>query len=114
MLSVEQNELLVRTGPGTAMGNLFRLYWIPFYPSDRLQPDGQPMRVKLLGEDLIVFRDSDGCIGLISNRCPHRGAPLMFGRNEAGGLRCVYHGWKFGVNGNVIETPTERESSRVK
>jgi phthalate 4,5-dioxygenase oxygenase subunit len=114
MLSAEQNELLVRTGPGTAMGQLIRRYWIPFYPADRLQPDGQPRRVKLLGEDLVVFRDSEGRIGLISNRCPHRGAPLMFGRNEGGGLRCVYHGWKFNVNGSVLETPTERDGSHVK
>jgi phthalate 4,5-dioxygenase oxygenase subunit len=114
MLSAEQNELLVRTGSATAMGELMRLYWMPFYPGDRLERDGQPRRVRLLGEDLIVFRDSEGRPGLISNRCPHRGAPLMFGRNEAGGLRCVYHGWKFNVDGDVLETPTEREGSRVK
>jgi phthalate 4,5-dioxygenase len=114
VLSVEQNELLVRIGPGTPMGNLMRLYWIPFYPGEQLEAGGQPVRVKLLGEDLVVFRDSEERIGLVGNRCPHRGAPLMFGRNEAAGLRCIYHGWKFDVNGSVLETPTEREGSRVK
>lgn len=120
MLTHEQNETLVRVGPGTAMGDLFRLYWIPFYPSDGLPPDGQPKRVSLLGEDLVAFRDSEGRPGLIANACPHRGAPLMFGRNEECGLRCVYHGWKFDVEGKVVDMPAEpmesglQETARAK
>lgn len=114
MLSSEQNEKLVRTGAGTPMGDLLRLYWIPFYPSDDLLPDGQPKRVKLLGEDLVAFRRTDGELGLVVNQCPHRGAPLMFGRNEDNGLRCVYHGWKFSTDGTVLETPAEPANSRVR
>lgn len=114
MLSHEQNETLVRVGPGTAMGELFRLFWIPFYPGDRLPPDGQPKRVRLLGEDLVAFRDSEGRPGLIANACPHRGAPLMFARNEECGLRCVYHGWKFGVDGRVMDMPAELEGSPLR
>ncbi len=114
MLSHEQNESLVRVGPGTSMGDLFRLYWIPFYPGSALTPDGQPKRVKLLGEDLVAFRDSEGRPGLIANACPHRGAPLMFGRNEECGLRCVYHGWKFGVDGKVTDMPAEPAESGLK
>ena len=120
MLTHEQNETLVRVGPGTEMGALFRLYWIPFYPGADLVADGQPKRVKLLGEDLVAFRDSDGRPGLVANACPHRGAPLMFGRNEECGLRCVYHGWKFDVDGRVVDMPAEpaesglQETARVK
>jgi phthalate 4,5-dioxygenase len=94
MLSREENERLVRVGQGTAMGELFRLFWIPFYLSKDLVADGQPKRIKLLGEDLVLFRDSENRVGLIANACAHRGAPMMFGRNEACGIRCVYHGWK--------------------
>jgi phenylpropionate dioxygenase-like ring-hydroxylating dioxygenase large terminal subunit len=114
MLTAEQNQKLVQVDATSSMGKLLRLYWIPFYPSDTLEPDGPPKRVKLLGEDLVVFRNTDGEIGLVANRCPHRGAPLMFGRNEQGGLRCVYHGWKFDVSGAVLETPAEPDNSRVK
>ncbi|GAA5232369.1 Rieske 2Fe-2S domain-containing protein [Verticiella sediminum] len=114
MLSKEDNELLVRVGPDTPMGRLMRSYWIPFLPATDLQVDGQPQRVRLLGEDLIAFRDSEGRLGLIDHACPHRGAPLVFGRNEDCGVRCVYHGWKFGVDGKVMDTPAEPESSRLK
>lgn len=114
MLSAEQNETLTRVGPSTAMGDFCRLFWIPFYPGDRLTPDGQPKRVKLLGEDLVAFRDSDGRPGLLANACPHRGAPLMFGRNEECGLRCVYHGWKFDVTGAVMDLPVEADNSKLK
>ena len=113
MLSKESNETLVRVGPGTATGALFRLFWIPCYPGDRLARDGQPKAVKLLGEDLILFRDSEGKPGLVGNACPHRGAPLLFGRNEECGLRCVYHGWKFDVNGAVMDMPAEPARSRL-
>jgi phthalate 4,5-dioxygenase oxygenase subunit len=114
MLSREDNELLVRVGPGTPMGQLMRLYWLPILPSSDLLVDGQPQRVRLLGEELLAFRDSDGRIGLVDHACPHRGAPLVFGRNEQCGLRCVYHGWKFGTDGRVVDTPTEPADSRLK
>lgn len=114
MLSAEDNETLTRVGPGTAMGAWMRLFWIPFYPADGLSADGQPKRVKLLGEDLVAFRDTNGDVGLVANACPHRGAPLMFGRNEECGLRCVYHGWKFDTSGKVMDMPAEPEQSRMR
>src|ERR1051326_4754892 len=95
MLTPELNELLVRVGPGTAMGAVLRAYWIPAVLSEEVEADGPPLRVRLLGEDLIAFRDTHGKVGLVQHNCPHRGASLFFGRNEEGGLRCVYHGWKF-------------------
>ena len=100
MLSREDNTLLARVGPGTAMGDLLRQYWIPALTSSEVpEPDGAPVRVRLLGENLIGFRTTSGKVGLIQNHCPHRGASLFFGRNEKDGLRCVYHGWKFDVTG---------------
>lgn len=118
MLTRENNEALVRVGAGTQMGTLMRLFWIPCYPANQLPRDGQPTPVRLLGEDLILFRDTEGRLGLVGNACPHRGAPLMFGRNEECGLRCVYHGWKFDVTGAIAdmpaETPRSRMSQRVK
>jgi phthalate 4,5-dioxygenase len=114
MLSREDNERLVRVGQGTAMGELFRLFWIPFYLSKDLVADGQPKRIKLLGEDLMLFRDSENRLGLIANSCAHRGAPMMFGRNEACGIRCVYHGWKYDVTGAVTDMPAEPPTSRLK
>ena len=107
MLSHEDNERLVRVGKGTPLGDLFRLYWIPFLPSVDLVNDGQPKRIRLLGEDLVAFRDSEGRVGLVDQACPHRGAPLIFGRNEDCGLRCVYHGWKFDVTGACIDMMNE-------
>lgn len=79
-----------------------------------MSPDGQPKRIKLLGEDLEAFRDTEGKVGLVANVCPHRGAPLMFERNEECGLRCIYHGWKFDTAGNVLDLPPEPEGSRLK
>ena len=113
MLSHEDNERLVRVGKGTPLGELFRLYWIPFLPSADLVNDGQPKRIRLLGEDLIAFRDTEGRVGLVDQACPHRGAPLIFGRNEDCGLRCVYHGWKFDVTGAVTDMPAEPARSRL-
>jgi phenylpropionate dioxygenase-like ring-hydroxylating dioxygenase large terminal subunit len=112
MLTQAQNEMLTRTGPGTAMGALFRRFWMPVLLSRELpEPDGPPVRVKVLGEDLIAFRDSTGSVGLVEPRCPHRGANLFFGRNEEGGVRCAYHGWKFDVQGRCLDIPTmERDS----
>lgn len=114
MLSSQENETLVRTGPSTAMGALFRLYWLPFMLSKDLVTDGQPKRVMLLGEDLVAFRDTQNRVGLIANACAHRGAPMMFGRNEECGLRCVYHGWKYDVTGAITDVPAEPPKSRVK
>jgi phthalate 4,5-dioxygenase oxygenase subunit len=115
MLSKEDNELLCRTGPGTPMGNLFRQYWLPMMKSDEApSPDGPPVRIKLLGEELIAFRTTSNEIGLIQNACPHRGASLFFGRNEEDGLRCVYHGWKFDVTGTCVDMPSEPAESNFK
>ena len=114
MLSREDNEALVRVGPGTPMGELMRLYWIPFFLGKDLARDGKPKRVSLLGEDLVAFRDSEGRVGLVANACAHRGAPMMYGRNEDCGLRCVYHGWKYDVTGAVTEMPAEPVRSRLR
>jgi phthalate 4,5-dioxygenase oxygenase subunit len=104
----EQNELLTRTGPGAAMGDLFRRYWIPaLLPEELPEPDCQPVRVKLLSERLIAFRDSEGRLGLTDEFCAHRGVSLWFGRNEENGLRCPYHGWKYDVTGQCVEVPSE-------
>jgi phthalate 4,5-dioxygenase len=111
MLSSEDNERLVRVGPGTPMGRLMRLYWIPFLFSKDLEVDGQPQRVRLLTEDLVAFRDTHGQVGLVDYACPHRGAPMVFGRNEESGLRCVYHGWKFDAQGQCLDMPAELQGS---
>ncbi|MDE2801633.1 MAG: Rieske 2Fe-2S domain-containing protein, partial [Chloroflexota bacterium] len=103
MLTPEENELLCRVGPGTPMGNMMREYWFPGLQSIEVpERDGPPVRIKLLGEELIAFRDTNGDVGLIDNYCPHRRASLFFGRNEEEGIRCVYHGWKFDVNGDCV------------
>lgn len=108
MLSHENNQLLCKVGKGTPMGDLMRQYWIPALPSREFPtPAGKPMRMMLLGERLVMFRDSNGRMGALSEFCPHRGASLYFGRNEEGGLRCSYHGWKYDVTGKCLETPTE-------
>jgi phenylpropionate dioxygenase-like ring-hydroxylating dioxygenase large terminal subunit len=115
MLSTEDNELLCRVGPGTPMGALLRQYWIPALLSTELpERDGAPVRVRLLGENLIAFRATSGKVGLIQNHCPHRGASLFFGRNEEEGLRCVYHGWKFDGSGACVDMPSEPEESTFK
>jgi phenylpropionate dioxygenase-like ring-hydroxylating dioxygenase large terminal subunit len=112
MLSQEDNQLLTRVGPGTPMGDLFRRFWIPVLLAEEVpQPDGDPVRVRILGEDLIAFKDTNGQVGLIQNNCPHRGASLFFGRNEQGGLRCVYHGWKFATDGTCVDMPNEPAES---
>jgi phenylpropionate dioxygenase-like ring-hydroxylating dioxygenase large terminal subunit len=115
MLSSADNDLICRVGPGTPMGNLMRQYWMPALVSSELpKPDSDPVRVLLLGEKLIAFRDTNGNVGLIQNHCPHRGASLFFGRNEEAGLRCVYHGWKFDVTGQCIDMPNEPAESNFK
>jgi phthalate 4,5-dioxygenase oxygenase subunit len=115
MLTHEENELLIRTAPGTPMGNLIRRYWVPVLFSDKLPgPNCPPVRVKILHEDLVAFRASDGRVGLVDERCPHRGASMFFGRNEENGLRCVYHGWKFDVTGRCVDMPSEPGESNFK
>jgi len=110
MLRREDNELVTRVGPGTPMGLTLRRYWMPALLSSELpHADSDPLRVRLLGEDLVAFRDSNGSVGLIQNNCPHRGASLFFGRNEEGGIRCVYHGWKFDVSGQCLDMPAESD-----
>jgi phenylpropionate dioxygenase-like ring-hydroxylating dioxygenase large terminal subunit len=113
MLSSADNQLLTQVGPGTAVGELFRRFWIPALLADELPgPDCEPLRLRLLGEDLIAFKDTNSRVAIVDAFCPHRSAPLFFGRNEECGLRCVYHGWKFDVHGNCVEMPncTEGES----
>ncbi len=108
MLSTKDNELMCRVGTGTLMGNFLRRFWLPVFPSeDLLGPDCDPREVRLLGEDLVAFRDTSGRVGLVEALCPHRRAPLFYGRNEENGLRCIYHGWKFDVEGRCIDMPTE-------
>jgi phenylpropionate dioxygenase-like ring-hydroxylating dioxygenase large terminal subunit len=111
MLSKENTELLCRVGAGTVMGDLMRQYWLPCVYSWELTPNGDPVRVRMLGEDLIAWRDTNGAPSFIANNCPHRGASLFFGRNEESGLRCVYHGWKFDTAGQCIDMPNEPAES---
>lgn len=112
MLRKEQNDLLTQTGPGTPMGDLFRCNWLPALLAEEL-PENEcpPVRVKLLSERLLAFRDTNGRYGLIDEFCAHRGVSLWFGRNEECGLRCPYHGWKYDVTGQCIEVPSEPEES---
>jgi phthalate 4,5-dioxygenase len=115
MLSREDNELLVRTGPGTPMGTFCRRFWAPVMLEDELGgPDSAPVRVNVLGEKLVAFRDSSGTIGLLDAYCPHRRANLYWGRNERNGLRCLYHGWKFDAGGQCTDMPNCSEGVTLK
>lgn len=115
MLSTAQNETLTKTGPGTPMGETMRRYWVPALLDWELPaPDSPPVRVKLLGEKLVAFRDSSGRVGVVQDACPHRRASLFWGRNEEDGLRCVYHGWKFDVGGVCVDMPSEPDESNFK
>lgn len=115
MLTKDENELLTHTGPGTPMGELIRRYWVPALMSSELpEPDGEPVQVRILGERLVAFRDSVGQVGLLEEACPHRGCSLWYARNEEHGLRCIYHGWKIDTEGNVIDTPNEGTTLRVR
>jgi phenylpropionate dioxygenase-like ring-hydroxylating dioxygenase large terminal subunit len=108
VLSREENELITRTGPGTPMGKVLRRYWIPILLERELvDHDGEPVQVQVLGERLVAFRDTDGRIGLLEEFCPHRRVSLWLGRNEECGLRCIYHGWKFDVDGNCVDQMNE-------
>jgi phenylpropionate dioxygenase-like ring-hydroxylating dioxygenase large terminal subunit len=99
----DQWDILTQTGPGTPMGRFMRQYWIPAALSSELAADGPPVRLMLLGERLVAFRDSAGRVGILDHRCPHRGASLFYGRNEENGLRCVYHGWKYDADGRCLD-----------
>lgn len=114
-MKYEDNVLLTRTGPDSEMGKLMRCFWIPAMISPEIPlADEPPKRLRLLGEDLVVIRDTDNRIGVLEERCPHRGASLFFGRNEECGLRCVYHGWKFDVTGACIDMPNEPPDTPMK
>jgi phthalate 4,5-dioxygenase oxygenase subunit len=114
MLSSEDTELLCRVGAGTPMGDLMRQYWMPVIYPWEIEPDGQPKRIRVLGEDLLAWRATNGTPSFTQERCPHRGASLFYGRNEEGGLRCAYHGWKFDVTGQCVEMPNEAAASTFK
>ncbi len=115
MITAKQNDDLTRTGPGTLMGDLFRRYWLPaLHASELPAPDCPPVRVKLLSENLIAFRDTLGRLGLIDEFCAHRGVSLWFGRNEECGLRCPYHGWKYDVSGQCVDLPSEGDSGPMR
>ena len=110
----QDNELLTQTDAGTPMGEMIRQYWIPAMKSEDLEVDAPPIRLRLLGENLIAFRTTSGKVGIFEHHCPHRCASLYYGRNEGDGIRCVYHGWKFDANGQCVETPTEAADSDFK
>ena len=115
MLTLEENELICRVGPGTRMGDVLRRYWMPVCLSEELpEADGAPVRVKALGERLVAFRSTQGKVGLIQENCPHRSVSLFFARNEQDGLRCIYHGWKFDATGTCVDMPTEASTSNFK
>lgn len=117
MFSREENNLLTQIGPDKPMGQVFRRFWIPALMASELpMRDGTPVRLKIMGEELAAFRDSDGRIGVVDAYCPHRGAPMFFGRNEEGGLRCIYHAWKFDAEGTCVDIPScpEGDSFRSK
>jgi 5,5'-dehydrodivanillate O-demethylase len=114
MLSPEDNALLTRVGPGTPGGELLRRYWMPISPAAEITPDRPKKRLRILGEDLVLFRDGQGRLGLLPEHCPHRHASLYHGFVEDDGLRCAYHGWKFDVDGKCIEQPFERGNPALK
>jgi len=115
MLKPEDNKLLTRVGPGTTMGELLRRFWLPALMEEEVhENDGAPVRLRLLGEDLMAFRDTEGRLGVLDAYCPHRRAHLYFGRNEEGGIRCVYHGWKFDVTGQCLDMPSEPSETNFK
>ncbi len=114
MLSRHDNDLVTRVGPGTPAGEFMRRYWQPVALADELPSGGRPLAVRLLGEDLALFRDDRNRIGLLGIHCAHRGADLSYGRIENGGLRCLYHGWLYDTNGRCLEQPGEPEGSRFQ
>jgi len=114
MLTAEENETLTRVGPGTAMGTLMRRYWLPACTSADLEAGAAPKAVRLLGEDLVAFRTGNGTVGLVGERCPHRGASLLLARNLDCALECIYHGWQTAPDGRIVDMPAEPEDSTYK
>lgn len=117
MLTAEENETLTRVGPHTPMGRMMRRFWHPIAASKQLEADGDPLRTMLLGDSFVVFRATDGTVGVLDELCVHRRVSLALGRNEKGGLRCLYHGWKFAPDGQILETPNhcnERFREKVR
>ncbi len=108
MLTKEQNDLLTQTGPGTPCGEFLRSYWQPIAAAEEMPPGGDPLPIRIMSEDLVLFRDDKDRLGLIQQFCPHRGTDLSYGRVEDGGLRCLYHGWLFDIHGKCIDQPAER------
>lgn len=115
MLSAEDNKLLTESAMGTPMGELLRRFWLPVLLSEELsEPDGTPVKITVMDETLLAFRDTEGRIGIIDQHCPHRGANLWLGRNEECGIRCVYHGWKYDIDGNCVDMPTSYPDLNAK
>lgn len=114
MLTREENDLLTRTGPSTPCGELLRRYWQPVALSEELPLGGPAIPLQIMGEELVLFRDQAGRVGLLDRHCSHRAADLSYGRSEDGGLRCIYHGWLYDVNGHCLDTPAEPEGSNLK
>lgn len=115
MLTKFQNEALTRVGSDTPMGRMMRRYWIPALLSWELpEPDCPPIELRLLGENLVAFRNTDGVAGIVSAFCAHRRVSLFWGRNEENGLRCVYHGWKFDVSGQCVDMPSETGGEHIQ
>ena len=114
-MTPEQNDVLCRVEGDAPMGKLMRQHWLPACMIEEVsEPDGTPLRVRLLGENMVLFRDSRGRVGALQEACPHRGASLLYGRNEECGLRCLYHGWKFDVNGNAVDMSSEPVDAVVR
>ena len=113
MLTQEQNELLCTTGPGTPCGGMFRRYWLPVSLSNWVVPGGQPRQVRVLSEDLVLFRDDKGRPGLLGLNCSHRLTSLAYGRVEDGGIRCPFHGWLYDIEGKCLQQPAEPDSNSM-
>ena len=114
-MTPEQNDILCRVEGDAPMGKLMRQHWLPACMIEEVaEPDCAPLRVRLLGENIVVFRDTSGRVGALKEACPHRGASLAYGRNEECGLRCLYHGWKFDVDGNCLEMPNVAPAQRFQ
>ena len=114
MLTQEENDLLTQVGPGTPGGELLRRYWHPVAVSAELTDEHPTRFVRILGEDLVLFRDKSGRVGLLADHCSHRGASLLYGRVEERGISCAYHGWLYDCEGNILETPPERNDAIMK
>ena len=112
MLTADENRILTQTGPGAPMGELLRRFWMPVKLSrDVAEPNGDPLRVRVVGENFVLWRDAEGRLGLFDEHCMHRGASLALVRCEGDGLRCLYHGWKFATDGTILETPNLKKST---